>query len=112
MKSKYLLKLNLQTFAAGTKTLEELQQERAAIHDKQEALVVKAQTENRGFNSEEETEYNNLEEQFLNLNAEIEKMEQQATLSIKRLIVLRLLTLLQNHSGHLLLQVLLSSPSN
>jgi len=73
-----MLKLDLQTFA-GPQTLEELQQDRASIFDKQNALVNKAQAENREFTAEEEEEFQNLENQFAVADEAVKKAEKQAS---------------------------------
>jgi HK97 family phage major capsid protein len=66
-------KLNLQLFAG--KTLVELQQERSAVHEKQKAMLTAAETEGRDLTDVEETEFNQLEQQFLSLTADITKAE-------------------------------------
>lgn len=61
---KYLLTLNLQQFAAGEDTLDELLQARAGVFDKQTAILALAESESRDLTEAEETEFAALEKEF------------------------------------------------
>jgi len=79
LKKAYLLNLDLQTFGAAT--LEQLQQDRAAIYDQQKALINLAESENREFTPAEEEEFQTLENEFSAADEAVKKAEKQAARS-------------------------------
>lgn len=64
------LTLDLQTFA-GSKSLDELLQERAGIYDQQKAILDKAEEENRDLTAEEEQQFSNLEKDYEKVEAKV-----------------------------------------
>lgn len=68
-------------------TIQELLQARAAVHDKQKALVEKAKVEARNLTEDEEKQYDTLEAEFASFEAKIataQKQEDRAALIASR----------------------------
>lgn len=74
---RFALTLDIQNFAG--ETLQELLQARAAVHDKQKALLAKAETEGRDLTEAEETEFAALETEFEGFEAKIQAAEKRQT---------------------------------